>query len=1145
MEKDILLQVKTDLADSVKRMAEINAKVYELKVSEKELKAALEDARVNGFDAQGRSVQQLMQEIAANTEAQKAHRKELNEISRTVQNTIISENTYKDTLKGMAAQLSVEKDKLRQIKLSHGELTDEYIRQQNVVNDLNKKVSLMEQAYGVYTRNVGNYKSGVQELNRQLLIHLQRLSDLPAGSAAWNKESQEIEKVTSELEELNKEQEKGAQGSETWRDKIGKFAKEYAAAIAIIVAAFKFLKGLFTELVEKTQSWGDEFKIEVAGMKSAYDSLVRSLASGEGWNQLINNLKVAYANGRRFAELLDEIFERENSLKIQEADYSAVIEENRVIARNTTLTYEERLKAAETVLAKEKELAEIRKDIAQQDLTAKQGMLMTQTGMSEEDITRYINQYNQNRELVEKAKEYVKLYQEYSSLTNKGASFGTMTITSEDAARRDELEKETSARWEAMTQDERDFVALFRKYELANDELIQQYVDSYVKMQTVEAEYTKANARMTLQRDKALEEVMSGESTNTKGDDENAKASREAQKRLDERKALDAALLKEQRQYHYDSSLSEEQNAEAQWQHQREWAAREFELNQSYEREKMRIQSEYGDIDATQYRMGLDKLESESRTFYDQQTVEAEEHFRKMAVTLANAIVAGDSVDSQINAVRKKYQALLTDVEVMVEEGTLSREEAAYYRAEIARREAEDVTAIEKEARDKRTKEEQKAVEEEYKNRQQKLSTDLKLAWDNADEQYRIRREYLEKELELYKHNAEERAELERQLNELNKEYHQQRLDLLSDYVTQVEDLLGSINDIHKGYDDSRIQEYEESNQQQKATLEKRLKAGLISQKQYDDKVVALDKELDQQKAQITQREAIRERELAIFQIGINTAQAVMKIWAEVPKMDFGVSTGVLTALAIALGAAQIAAVVAEPLPKARKGGKVEGPTHENGGVLVEAEGGERIVAAQPSKAYEQLLDLIGYVGKHEQPGEGKSFIQNISNQAEGGERAESTANSDTGLLATALGAISYNLVTAMEMMREGDIINNDTTRIIQALDDKAEQQDNRLSEVTAKYKPTTVSELSVMSILGTTNLQVPDTGFASRYYEQNALGGAGGQGGKVDIDYERLSGMIGERMKEAVSELQIWLSLTELRDEEKKLAHIESLARQ
>ena len=50
----------------------------------------------------------------------------------------------------------------------------------------------------------------------------------------------------------------------------------------------------------------------------------------------------------------------------------------------------------------------------------------------------------------------------------------------------------------------------------------------------------------------------------------------------------------------------------------------------------------------------------------------------------------------------------------------------------------------------------------------------------------------------------------------------------------------------------------------------------------------------------------------------LNTALAILKIWAEVPKEDFAISTIALTAVAAAIGASQIATIAAQPLTNSR-----------------------------------------------------------------------------------------------------------------------------------------------------------------------------------------------------------------------------------
>lgn len=78
--------------------------------------------------------------------------------------------------------------------------------------------------------------------------------------------------------------------------------------------------------------------------------------------------------------------------------------------------------------------------------------------------------------------------------------------------------------------------------------------------------------------------------------------------------------------------------------------------------------------------------------------------------------------------------------------------------------------------------------------------------------------------------------------------------------------------------------------------------------------------QLEEKKKQEQVKAARAQKAQAIFQIGLNTAQAILGIWAQVPKFDFGISAGALTAFVSGLGAAQIAAVLAKPIPKYRYG---------------------------------------------------------------------------------------------------------------------------------------------------------------------------------------------------------------------------------
>ena len=132
-------------------------------------------------------------------------------------------------------------------------------------------------------------------------------------------------------------------------------------------------------------------------------------------------------------------------------------------------------------------------------------------------------------------------------------------------------------------------------------------------------------------------------------------------------------------------------------------------------------------------------------------------------------------------------------------------------------------------------------------------------------------------------------------------------------------------------------------------------------QKQWDAEVTAL-KSSDSYKnasrsSQEAQEKALADRQrsakikawkaektLNLVQIAMNTASAIMKIWAEVPKADFGVMTGILSVMAAGMGIAQAAIVASQKQPAFAAGGMVGGQSHAQGGTLIEAEKGEFVM---------------------------------------------------------------------------------------------------------------------------------------------------------------------------------------------------------
>lgn len=79
-------------------------------------------------------------------------------------------------------------------------------------------------------------------------------------------------------------------------------------------------------------------------------------------------------------------------------------------------------------------------------------------------------------------------------------------------------------------------------------------------------------------------------------------------------------------------------------------------------------------------------------------------------------------------------------------------------------------------------------------------------------------------------------------------------------------------------------------------------------------------KKLERERLKEEQKQAKARKKFAILDIGISTAKAIMGIWADFPKFDFGATAAIMTGVISALGAAQIAAVLATPIPQYKEG---------------------------------------------------------------------------------------------------------------------------------------------------------------------------------------------------------------------------------
>jgi TP901 family phage tail tape measure protein len=156
------------------------------------------------------------------------------------------------------------------------------------------------------------------------------------------------------------------------------------------------------------------------------------------------------------------------------------------------------------------------------------------------------------------------------------------------------------------------------------------------------------------------------------------------------------------------------------------------------------------------------------------------------------------------------------------------------------------------------------------------------------------------------------------------------------DYANATGDLFANLSQIQRNLNEEELN-----------NLAAQLERGQITREEYDAK-----------RKEIMREQAESDKALAIFDATVNGASAIVNALNTDP-------TGVLAAIVGASVAAQIAAIASQPLPQFAEGGFINehgefvGRKHSQGGVKIEAEGGEFITAAKYAQPNKDILKAI------------------------------------------------------------------------------------------------------------------------------------------------------------------------------------------
>lgn len=354
----------------------------------------------------------------------------------------------------------------------------------------------------------------------------------------------------------------------------------------------------------------------------------------------------------------------------------------------------------------------------------------------------------------------------------------------------------------------------------------------------------------------------------------------------------------------------------------------------------------------------LDKIDEEERKrVEDSVKYQLEEKQREYATL---AIVSSQNMKKEIDDELERYR-----------QGIISKEQYEKNKAEITQK-----YALQEAQRAIDLLKEQIEIsglsdEEKFKIKEALAKAEIKLANEVRDAKKKNRDEEIEDEKKYWK-------ELEASLKHLE-DVSNNAVDglgtlfgglmslitkVVRDGKLEIEDLLGSISAISEGltsimvgmYDQQieKIEEQQEKNEEageeEKERIESLVESGVITKEEGESRKRAAEvrtkqkhDELEKQKAELEQRQAKWQKANSIVQTTIATSLAIMQAFAQAGP----IAGPILAAVIAAMGAAQIAIIASQPVPKYAKGTK-----DHPGGLAIVGDGGRQEVIETDNGAY-------------------------------------------------------------------------------------------------------------------------------------------------------------------------------------------------
>ena len=409
--------------------------------------------------------------------------------------------------------------KLTELRLKGKENTNEF-------KNLETQLKADTQALKETSKEAQRYSAalGINQMSiKQLQQHAKSLRSIISGlhkeadPQLWDRYQAELGATNARLKELKNGTEQTEGGFKALFGNLTQGITVGNLWSQALTGAFGLLKKGLSDAVSQTMVWGDAWTMATVKFRAGWNQFISNI--GQGKDVVKSSIKDAIAAAQEAQELLDELYERENSASLQEIILQTEINKLRAVANDSSKPEQERLRALELILEKEQKIASTRESIAKQALEVAAKPLRQKTGLDNTDLEAYVVNYEKNRPIIQQAQEYNALLKEQRHLESSLRQVGNDAYSREQYGKR--LDEVRRLMAEFSDEQVQYFAEVSRQYDLSNDELVNNYVAALKRLLEVERDLSDAEAAQARRRGTLVNQIETEKYTSAVADVEN------------------------------------------------------------------------------------------------------------------------------------------------------------------------------------------------------------------------------------------------------------------------------------------------------------------------------------------------------------------------------------------------------------------------------------------------------------------------------------------------------------------------------------------------------------------------------------------------------------------------------------------------